>query len=118
MPLILFTTIMTMKNNLRNWHNRKCKYFSSKNVQELKDLEEMEDKEDNMSIEELEDSDLREKLALIDQLAIENKKDKDSGIDDLDDELEDDYDDCRFSGIFGSVKVSSTVLWKIMRNLS
>jgi len=60
---------------------------------ELKDLEEMEEKEDNMSIEELEDSDLREKLALIDQLAIENKKDKDNNIDDLDDSLEDDYDD-------------------------
>ena len=53
----------------------------------------MEEKEDNMSIEELEDSDLREKLALIDQIAIENKRDKDNNVDDLDDELEDDYDD-------------------------
>ncbi len=59
---------------------------------ELKDLEEMEEKEDNnLSIDELEDSELREKLALIDQLAIENKKDKD--VDGLEDNLEDDYDD-------------------------
>ena len=52
----------------------------------------MEEKEDNnLSIDELEDSELREKLALIDQLAIENKKDKD--VDGLEDNLEDDYDD-------------------------
>ena len=61
---------------------------------ELKDLEAMEEKEDNnLSIDELEDSDLREKLALIDQLAIENKKDKHNDVDDLDDELEDEYGD-------------------------
>ena len=59
---------------------------------ELKDLEEMEEKEDNnLSVDELEDSELREKLALIDKLAIENKKDKDT--DNLNDTLEDDYSD-------------------------
>jgi len=61
---------------------------------ELKDLEAMEEKEDNsLSIDELEDSELREKLALIDQLAIENKKDKHNDVDELEDDLEDDYDD-------------------------
>ena len=28
---------------MRNWHNGKFKYFSSKNVQELKDIEERTD---------------------------------------------------------------------------
>jgi len=61
---------------------------------ELKDLEAMEEKEDNsLSIDELEDSELREKLALIDQLAIENKKDKHNDADELEDDLEDNYDD-------------------------
>ncbi len=59
---------------------------------DLKELEAMEEKEDNsLSIDELEDNELREKLALIDKLAIENKKDKD--VDDLSEPLEDDYDD-------------------------
>ena len=45
---------------------------------EIRELEEREEKEENtLSIDEVEDGELREKLALIDKLAIENKKDKD-----------------------------------------
>ena len=47
-----------------------------------------------MDIDDLEDSELKEKLALIDRLAIENKKDKDLNNDnDSDDEYEENDDD-------------------------
>ena len=52
----------------------------------LKQLEEIEEKDDSsLNINDLEDSELKEKLALIDRLAIENKKDKDLSKEDTDD---------------------------------
>ena len=61
----------------------------------LKQLEEIEEKDDSsLDIDDLEDSELKEKLALIDRLAIENKKDKDLNNDnDSDDEYEENDDD-------------------------
>ena len=70
---------------------------------EIRDLEEREEREENnLSIDELEDSELREKLALIDKLAIENKRDKDNDVESYDeeeDELEDSFDDLDDSDI-------------------
>ncbi len=61
---------------------------------EIRELEEREEKEENtLSIDEVEDGELREKLALIDKLAIENKKDKDeNSYEEVEDENEDEED--------------------------
>ena len=55
---------------------------------EIRELEEREEEENNAANEDMEDSELREKLALIDKLAIENKKDKDTP-DEYDENTED-----------------------------
>ena len=61
---------------------------------EIRELEEREEKEENtLSIDEVEDGELREKLALIDKLAIENKKDKnENSYEEVEDENEDEED--------------------------
>ena len=60
----------------------------------LKQLEEIEENDDtSLDIDDLEDSELKEKLALIDRLAIENKKDKDEMTDDEDDSYIENDDD-------------------------